>query len=251
VASEYTVQTNPFAVYDTAVRDFVATTVVGDDGKSEDVPIVFATPRKEFANQKVLGKKDKPDPITRTKAEETPRQQRTVPYPTMGVIRLSPVFNWLRFRPLLERKLQITDRNRSWLQARYALPWDVQYQIDMRAKYRTHLNQMVNNMMLKFVEPMMPLRVDWGAPYGVKRVFLGIDQITDNSVLETNNSDEDRTLRATVTLRLEAWFIQKITQTPTALRIFEDAYVVTDFNEDLTGVTPDFSVEIPYQGVTG
>jgi len=224
-APTYTLRTNPFVVYDNAVQAFLEQTVVGDKGKLESVPINFATPRKEFASQLTLNPKNV-DPITRTTPVDNPRTQKTVPYPTLGILRMSPVFDSSRFRPLVERKLKILDRNRAWMQARYALPWDLQYQIDMRAKYRTHLNQMINNMFLKFYEPWMPVTVDWGDPYGVKNVYMHLEGLTDNSVLEVEDENKDRVLRATATLTLKAWFLQKLTQTPTALQIYTDIYAV-------------------------
>jgi hypothetical protein len=222
---EWTLRTNPWVVYDNAVQSFLQQSVIGDKEELQPVPINFATPRKEFASQLTLNPKNV-DPITRKTPVDNPRQQKTVPYPTMALTRLTPVFDIQRFRPLVERKLKILDRNRSWMQARYALPYDIQYQVDMRAKYRTHMNQMINNIILQFYEPYMPLLVNWGDPYGSKHVYLNMGTLQDNSILEVEDENKDRTLRATATLTLKAWFLQKLTQTPTALKLFTNVYAV-------------------------
>jgi hypothetical protein len=142
----------------------------------------------------------------------------------MTLTRLSPVFDPTRFNPNIERKLQVTAELKAWAQARYALPYTLPYQLDARTKYRSEMNQIVHQLMLKFFTPQQYLTVDWGTVYGKKPVLIGVQGgITDNSQLEPGVVNQP-TFRSTLTLAVAAFFPQPVGRIPSALQITTDIY---------------------------
>lgn len=237
-----TLMSDPYRTYDTTVLEFFSDlTVVGDGGKLQAVVSNFATPKREFATQAAINP-NLIEPVTGLSPKTDARAAKTVAEPALSVRRLSPMFDNSRFTPLLIRKLQIMDRNRAWLQSRFPLPYDIHYQIDIRAKYRTHLNQIMTQIQLKFLDYYVPVTVEWGGPFGSKSIYLSIEQVLDNSILEADETGE-ALLRSTVTVLLKGWFLQKLTTTPTALHLYRDVFIVED-TYDLADGAPDRAADL-------
>ena len=85
----------------------------------------------------------------------------------------------------------------------YPLPYNMPYQIDIWTKTRQDWRYLVASLQGRFsFTDSLYLSVDIPG-YGEQLAFLRLDSIDDTSDLETG--EEDRVLRATVSLTLEGW----------------------------------------------
>lgn len=202
---------DPFRTYDTAVRDLMQCYV---GPKQESVPINFAVPRKEFASQLVVQPKNE-------EAQTNPRLKTTVAIPAMSVTRADPVFDSTRFSPNMQR-LYLTADKKTWIRNWYPFPYIILYQIDAWTKYREHMNQIIVQTMIKFRKPFIALKVNWGEPYGHRNCFIGLDRISDTSRLESPVENQEREIRATMTLHLLGWVLARPVRTPSVLKVETD-----------------------------
>jgi hypothetical protein len=208
---EPTLLTNPFWAYDKAVAALVA---CGVGNPPEPVPVVFAGKRKEFAGQDA--------PPRDASGVLTPKDHfsQTVGEPILSVRRFGNyIFDLTRFNTGRDQPLYLREDRKAWKFAPYPLPYIFLYQVDLRAKLRGTFNQIILAEMLKFRRPLVPMPVEWGAPYGRRNVEVGLRESKDTSVLEATAPDDERRLRHTFTLIVVGWLLGQIYEVPSVLSI--------------------------------
>lgn len=155
----------------------------------------FATPERPFGFQ------DNENP-----EQDTDRAALTLPSPRIAVTRM-------------DMRLSMLRNNTSWLrlvdwwdpQCKYAIggrfpsPWDINYQVDIYARYREDANKLLH-WFLYYPKPVHALRVNFGAPWGNKSISLIFSQILDTSVLESG--ENERWIRHTVPMVLETYLFE-------------------------------------------
>lgn len=176
-----------------------------------DIPITFASPRREFGQQDELVP-GKPVPA---------RYNQTVRYPAMSLTRLNFEFAPERFNPSNHRRLGWSDDLNLIYQAKHPLPYDLHYQLDIIAKLDDDANQLLTVTIGKFENMMAVLTANMGAPFGVKKIYLHLGNISDNSTLEGDEST-DRITRYSADLKLEGWFPLSVKAIRTVRKVIGD-----------------------------
>ena len=188
-------------IYDQAVSDFVGGFNVG----GKDVVTIFATPDRPFAEVvKEL-----------SEADENFRSQMMETNLICSVSRMDPQYNpKLRVDIPFGRLLQnpLNPPGGDVLASQYPRPYIIPYQLDLRSRTRTDANFWIQWIMFKF-NPYWCLYPDFGPLWGgPKQIQLILNQIVDNSELETGEAE--RWIRWTVTLRiLNAWIFPIVDDT--------------------------------------
>lgn len=154
----------------------------------------FATPRREFGTQEELNPLGGPD---------IPPRGKSVPLPSMTLQRMNWTLAENRMNYTRHRKVRWSDDLNLVTQAQHPIAYDIAYQLDIWTKYRDDANILTTTVLMRFPRRMAGLLVDLGHPWGVKKVFMGVTSVVDNSELETE--DGDREVRMTIDLNLEAW----------------------------------------------
>lgn len=177
------------------------------------IPIGIASPRREFGTQS-----------ERQGHRVEARLDATIPLPSMVLSPLDWNLNRDRFIRAKHRKLRYSDDLNMVTQSRHPLPYDFNYQLDIWTKYRDDLNLILAYTMTKFENQFATLQIDLGHPWGVKKVFVRAEHVTDNtdSSLEPDN---DREPRATVDLVLEGWLPLKPKDVRTVRKVIADVSI--------------------------
>jgi hypothetical protein len=175
--------------YDDAVLDFLKV-----DVWEKPIPIIFAGPRREYGNQIELG----------SETSFSSYMSNTVKLPAMSLQRTDWQLAMNRFTAAKARHLKYSDDLNMIAQAPVPAPYDIGYQLDIWAKYRADANALVEQVLVKFARPYISLEVDLGEAWGIRRVQLRNDGVSDNSELEVDG-EQERNLRHTVSLVLEGW----------------------------------------------
>lgn len=182
----------------------------------EKIPMGFATPRREFGTQEEMNPMEAGDvPVHGSK---------TIKLPSMVVQRLNWTLAENRMNYTRHRKIRWSDDLNLVTQAQHPIAYDIAYQLDIWTKYRDDANILTSAVIIKFPRRMASLQVDLGHPWGVKKVFLGITSVVDNTELESE--DGDREVRMTIDLNLEAWMPLPPTDVRTVRKVLADTQIM-------------------------
>ena len=121
---------------------------------------------------------------------------------------------------------------------RYPRAMLIPYSIDLWCKYESHMDYMIQRVQEQFV-PMAYYDVSSPFSDGTIVMPIKLTEITDNSDLERDQTD-DRLLRITVSIEVEAWMFFDIHQAPTFQT--ETKTVSTVLDKDLSGEEEIFTV---------
>lgn len=143
----------------------------------QDIPVVFATPERAFAD------------VIR------PRVEGQVDIPLISFAFTGSTFDQKRFLPsnIVWEKLKVGDK---WRVSPKPLPWNLSYNITVWAKFHQTLDIVAYTLLSRFT-PSSYLYVE-GRPALIR--FGGHN---DSSTLESN--DDDRILRQDFQIEVEAW----------------------------------------------
>jgi hypothetical protein len=112
------------------------------------------------------------------------------------------------------------DNKRRTAWSRYPKALNISYQIDFWTKYDTHMDYITQ----RIHEQFLPVAVTYVRhPFAAKDfvMTMHMESLTDNSDLEQGDT-EDRLLRSTLTLRVEAWQFFDIRQAPTFTHLTQE-----------------------------
>lgn len=175
--------------YDQAVVDILTL-----KSRGEAIPIVMATPRREYGNRR----EQHPD------IDEPERQQQTVHLPSMAVGRYDVRPSETRRRLARHRKIRYSDDLNTVGASLPPIAVDISYQLDIWTRLRDDANVILTWTMSKFPRVHRWVTVDMGWPWGEKRVAIRYDGASDNTDLEPG-TEGDREVRMTLDLVMEGW----------------------------------------------
>jgi hypothetical protein len=226
-------------IYDEAISEFVGKFAV--EGKP--VITIFATPDRPFAE--VVQEISREDESFRSQMEESNL--------ICSVGRMDPQYNpKLRVDSPFGKVLSApVSTEGDVLTSEYPRPYIIPYQLDLRSRSRTLANLWSQWIMFKF-NPYVCLYPNFGALWGgQKQIQLILNQIIDNSELETGESE--RWIRWTVTLRiLNAWIFpipENLNDIPDPFGMFKVYKVVKEVVVE-TYLSPD-SPPVPDPTIPG
>lgn len=209
-----------FKLFDLAVREWLVG--IGPHLNAQSYHVVFSTPDRAFATLNQIFEK---------KLGERSDRVKIAPLPLASISRSTHRMDRDRLVPkqALLRGLRYTVDRRLNYDVRWPLPWDMSYQIDFWAKTRETLNQFMA-MIQSDSTPQGLVSVDMTSidpAWGKKLVSFDLDEITDNSVLESE-SEQPRSLRVTCTLTLHGWLLLPMAPNRTIYDVLLETYLVND-----------------------
>jgi len=84
-------------------------------------------------------------------------------------------------------------------------PWDIEYQIDIHARFRADANRALRFYMV-WPDPVRRVPVNFGYPWGAQFIDFIMGHIEDTSALETD--ENERWIRHTIPFTVEAWLFE-------------------------------------------
>jgi|ERR1035437_2315179 hypothetical protein len=196
--------------YDLAVQDFLRIDLNGSK-----IPMGFATPRREFGTQSELNPEDA--------VSLPPHGAKTVKLPSMVIQRTDWTESAERQRWTKVRKIKWNDDLNMVTQAQFPRAYDLSYQLDIWTKFRDDANILTAMTLTKFNRKYKGLTVDLGHPWGEKKVYLRVDGVHDLTELESD--EEDREVRMTIDMLLEAWLPLPPVDVRTVRKVIEDVQI--------------------------
>ena len=190
------------------------------------VPMVFATPRREFSENDI--NEDNEDRYTGMEWEGDfePTQHERIVYPSIAVTRLDMSFDQARWHRAEWRKLAYSSDLNLSLKANFPLPYNFQYQFDFWVEEYAHLNAFIEQWARKFPTPTSWVDVQYPPPWGTQTVHVQATPVFSHTgTLE--GGEQNRELRGVTTVTAFGWIplptswqrtIQKVT-----LEIIEDS----------------------------
>lgn len=214
-----------FYPYDKALKEFFTMNMYPDVENItlfETIIPVMGPPKIELASQQQL-QGIVPD-------QEIPalinKDNYIVKLPAMSITQLNWTFDLSRWTKAHYRKLGwVEDGNKVLQMPTSIIPVDVLYQLDCWTKYRTSMNQMVRNIMLKFANREVWLPIDLKGAFGKKYIALQLMMGGPTNVTEIEPNDKDRTVRMVFTFKLKAWIIPDPVMIPTIRKIIYEIYI--------------------------
>jgi hypothetical protein len=155
------------------------------------------------------------------------RQNQIVKLPATAVTQLDWAFDLSRWTRAHFRRLGWTEEGTKVIQSNQVVPVDIMYQLDLWAKYRTTMNQMLRTTLLKFGNREVWLDVDLKGVWGVRRIPLTLLYNGPTNLTEHEPKDKDRTVRMVFSFQLHAWVIPDANMLPAVGAILEDIYYPT------------------------
>jgi len=163
----------------------------------------FATPERPFAfkNAEDNDELDNVDTVL-----DVDRATQTLPSPLITVSRTDMRYDFTRSNTNKWRKVRWWDDNRTfWVSSYYPSPWNINYQIDVYARFRMDANKLIH-WFLFWPKPFHTLSINFGYPWGQQSIDLRFELITDTSVLEAG--ENERWVRYTVPCTLQAYMLE-------------------------------------------
>lgn len=209
--------------YDLALRDYLTLEIYpdpNDPNKTEKITVVPVTgpPRAEYATQ--------------TRIHEIPHQEadhlnETVALPAMALSRLDFKFQPARWTKANYRKLGYTEDGFRVIQSEEPMPFDVMYQLDIWAKYRSQLNQIIRKLALKFISRDVWLPVNLGGPWGERSIpVVWMEGPKDLTTLDHGEyGNIERKLRNVITFVMQGWIMPDPTSIPSVRKVTYVYYI--------------------------
>lgn len=211
--------------YDEALQLFFTQRVYPDPAVQDEYEIlipVTGPPVLNLGTQAALNRTSEESPST--------RQNQIVKLPATAVTQLNWTFDLRRWTRAHFRRLGWTEEGQKVIQSNQVIPLDIMYQLDMWSKYRTTMNQMVRNIMLKFTNREVWLDVDLKGVWGVRSIPLTFFYDGPKNLSDLEPDDKDRTVRMAFTFILHAWVIPDANMLPAVRTIMQDIYYPTNLS---------------------
>ncbi len=190
------------------------------------VPLVFATPRREYSERDFNSMDDENYTAMEWEGTFPPTQHERIVYPSVAVTRLDMTFDPGRFTVVPWRKLVYSNDLNLVLGSQFPLPYTFSYQFDFWTLFQAELNMFMEQWARKFPRPTWWVDVQFPPPWGTQTVHTQNGGVFSNtSTFETG--EEQRALRGVGTINVHGWIplptawartIQKI-----SLSIIEDS----------------------------
>lgn len=202
-------------IYDNAVFDLLKrklppyfnTTKSGDDDTLDTTNIddhfEFATPERPFAfkNAENQNAEDNEDTVL-----DVDRATQTLPSPLITLTRTDMRYDYSRQNTNRWRNVRWWDDGKTfWVNSHYPSPWNINYQIDIYARFRMDANKLIH-WFLYWPKPFHTLLIQFGYPWGRQSIDLQFEAITDTSVLEAG--ENERWVRYTVPATLQSFMLE-------------------------------------------
>jgi hypothetical protein len=209
--------------YNEAVKSWIENLIVIDGRK---IICIKSSPLRAFSAYKHLFKND-----DFNRLPEDGEAPERFPLPFANYTRGVPKVNdKLKQNSYPIRNIGFLDesnkRRTAW--TRYPKPMIIPYSIDFWSKYESHMDYIIQRIHEQFV-PMA--YYDVGSPFsdGTILMPMKMNDLVDNSELE-RDSTEDRLLRVTLSMDVEAWMFYNIHQAPTFQTETQQVVAVSDKN---------------------
>lgn len=209
-----------FEPYDKAMLDFFTLNLYPDINDVENVVVIkpaMGSPRREQGSLEKLHPE--------AAVGQTDRGLKTVPLPSAALNRLFWLFDLKRWSRSTYRKLEWTEEGRRVIQSDYPVPYDITYQLDLWTKYRVHMNQLVNEVALKFLAREVPLTVDLGNPWGERTILVTMKYNGPRDLTDLDPGVKDRTIRMMFEFVMHAWIMPAPTSLPTVRKTVQTMYI--------------------------
>lgn len=213
-----------FREYDEAITKLLTVTIHPD---KDDLNIAVTVAPKMSAMQKEYASQTKMHPGA--PKQKNIKQDKTVVYPASALTRLGWEFDLSRWTKVGYRKLAITEDGNRIMQSEHPMPFEVQYQLDVVAKFRSTMNMIMKTLLLKFAQREVWVPIYTGEAFGIRRVpvklaFGGPQDLTPHELDET----QDRIFRMALTFNMECWLFDTPTTVPSVRQVFIDTRKVAD-----------------------
>lgn len=209
---------------------------------SQRVPVVWAQRETPWGLQQfTAGVEPSDDPAV----QPDPATVNPV-YPCWSIWRLPYRRDTTRYQGALRRRVARTPDGHRIFQALQPIPLDLVYQVDFAA-----LDQATANRLDLFVMRLFgggpPLRrlVDLGRPWGQIPVYLEETGMQDLSQITLSPEEEQKVVRHSFTVEVEAWVPQAGVMTPTVLGVRTDVVVQTAGEPDQKVLELDETFPLP------
>ena len=214
--------------YDRAVQQWVQG-VTSMNGKV--VPAIMASPLLAHATYKeLLGKRNLVHPDAESVDAKFP-----LPYISIERTSIDPNPAHANCNYPMRKQARIdADLQRRTGYSRYPKPLLLSYQIDVWARYQSHMNWMVRGIEQQFWDQI----AYWGVQVQhLPTLLMPIRRggFVNNSDLET---DKERLLRWTLTVKVESWMFFDLLKAPTSMILVTDTGVAGDMRRTSTRVHP-------------
>lgn len=211
-----------FIAYDKALKEFLTFKIYPDE-QDEDVSItlvpVTGPPVLNLGTQNVLN----PDSSNTTNE----RQNQIVKLPATSLTQLGWTFDLSRWTKAHFRRLGWTEEGNKVIQSPQLVPVDVMYQLDLWSKYRSTMNLMVRNILIKFVNREVWLEVDLKGVWGKRYIPFTLLYNGPENLSDIEPKDKDRTVRMAFSFQLHAWIIPDATMIPAVREVIKQIYYPT------------------------
>ena len=180
--------------YDQALVDWVSTFTAGTSTNPIVVPVVLASPDRPFGEAKSesefrlsMMKSNLIVSVTRLDLQFNQRHRVPVPW---GTVARDPITNNI-------------------VTSEYPRPYLLSYQIDFRSRQRRDANRWIQ--WVQFTTNIYKVfTIDFGIPWGVKRIDSEVTVLVDNSDLEPADPEGNRFVRHTFTVSLTAFMFLSV-----------------------------------------
>lgn len=156
--------------------------------------------------------------------EDDPRKNQIIRLPASSLTMLDWTFDITRWTRAHFRKLGWSEDGNRVVQSPQLVPIDVIYQLDLWSKYRSQMNQMLRNVLVKFAGREVWLEVDLKGVWGKKTIPISMLYKGPVNMTEHEPKDKDRTIRMVYSFLLRAWIIPDATMIPTVKKVLVDLY---------------------------
>jgi hypothetical protein len=172
--------------------------------KEKLVPMVFATPRREYAENDFNEDDDTRYTAMEWEGDFYPTQLERIVNPSVAVTRLDISFDQVRYHYAAWRKLVYSDDLNVALEANFPLPYNFSYQFDFWTLQQAHLNIFMEQWARKFPRPTHWVDVQYPPPWGTQTVHTqGSPPFANTSTFE--GGEEQRQLRGVATVNVFGW----------------------------------------------
>lgn len=220
-----------FRVYDQGISNWINNIAIIN---GDIVPHVMASPQRAFsAMRDVL--------VTQNKLPEDATLDM-IPLPFISIQRGSPALNLKYWSRANMRNLRFTDSSKKYTQqAHFPQPFLLPYTIEVWSKLVQSDAELFDRLMLTFASSMAYMMVTHKEPWGDRFTAIHLDSIDNNSKLEGGELDE-REIRHTFNVTVEAWLFFDPEEVPTAHKFITQFYTYGDKDVG-TGVCPPSECE--------
>ena len=228
-----------FIKYDEALQQFFTMQVYPDPDKQDEYETLVPVTGPPVLN---LGTQVALNPASIDPTNINTRQNQIVKLPATAITQLNWAFDLRRWTRASFRRLGWTEEGQKVIQSQQLVPVDIMYQFDLWSKYRTTMNQMLSNVLLKFVNREVWLDVDLKGVWGVHPIPLTLVYNGPTNLTDYEPDNKDRTVRMVFTFTFHAWVIPTATMIPAVHSVLKQIY----FPTTLAAPYPDISSLPPY-----